>query len=61
MTLTEKLHRRHDLAERYRKDAFRAFSSGLRMEYVKPLIDRYVKAARLVELSGRRVLEERGR
>lgn len=61
MTLTEKLNRRMDRAERYREDAMRCFRVGLRMQYVYALTKRYAKAARLVDLTAQRVLEERGR
>ena len=61
MTLQQKLHRRENLARCCFEAAVLAFRSGVSMELVKTLVDRYSKAAKLVDLTAQRVLEERGR
>ena len=61
MTITDKLNRRAQLARRYFEAAVLAFHSGAHIEDVQPQLDRYLKAARLVDLTAQKAIEERSR
>jgi hypothetical protein len=61
MTLQQKLHRRELLARRCFEAAGLAFRSGARMKHVTPLVNRYSKAAKLVDLTAQKAIEERTR
>ncbi len=61
MTLTEKLNRRVDRAEQYRKDAFGAAWLGVPDAALRVLSRRYVRASRLVDLTAQKAIEERGK
>ena len=61
MTLTQKLQRRTDLAERYRKEAFGCAWMCVPDAALRVLSRRYCRAARLVDLTAQKAIEERGR
>lgn len=60
MTLTEKLNRRVERAEKYRKEAFGAAWLGVPDAALRVLSRRYVRASRLVDLTAQKAIEERG-
>lgn len=59
MTITEKLNCRVERAERYRKDAFESFRDG--SPDAARRVHLYWKAAKLVDLTAQKAIEERGR
>lgn len=61
MTLQQKLTRREAYSDRCREEAMTCFRCGMRMDYVQIMMTRYYKAAVLVDLTGQKLLEERGR
>ena len=61
MTLTDKLNRRVERAEKYRKEAFGAAWMGVPDAALRVLSRRYCRAARLVDLTAQKAIEERGR
>lgn len=61
MTVTDKLNRRVERAERYRIEAFSCARLGVSDSALRVLSRRYVRAARLVDLTAQKAIEERGR
>jgi hypothetical protein len=61
MTITDKLNRRVERAERYRQEAFGCAWLGVPDAALRVMSRRYVRAAVLVDLTAQKAIAERGR